>query len=365
MLNIFRLELCLSDIDRWTLFGVKAFSEDALRDALRVLHEKELLVHAATMDIQILRSFGLEPSRIFDTQIAYAFLDCGMRIGLGPLVESLTGLVLEKGESISDWRKRPLSESQVSYALNDVAHLHTLQELLTEKMEVAGRLNWFREEMDSLLTPPSEPDELTLWKTIRRNRKLKNSPQSLAVLSHLAAWRQAAAKEADLSPNLLMRDDILVALAGSPPNTLADLGNFQGVKPATIKYHGATILYTVSQGLEAEPIEPPEEWLMSSDDEVRQHMLRKLCESVMLSVSLEMQIAPFMLCPEQSISEFAAAAPGEEVWGDGAVLLHGWRRDAVGLQLLKVKGGALAPRWAGTKIAFEDTLVSSRNDVPG
>ena len=89
------------------------------------------LMHSASEDLQaLLRGCGAVPAPVFDTQVAAAMAGLGAGLSYLKLVEQITGITLEKGETRSDWLRRPLSASQLKYAADDVLHLHALHEVL-------------------------------------------------------------------------------------------------------------------------------------------------------------------------------------------------------------------------------------------
>src|SRR5688500_11858480 len=81
----------------------------------------ETLVHAARQDLGLLaQAFGIEARGLVDTQIAAAFAGLADQIGYGKLVHQLLGLPIDKGSQHTDWTRRPLSERQIAYALDDM-----------------------------------------------------------------------------------------------------------------------------------------------------------------------------------------------------------------------------------------------------
>lgn len=108
--------------------------------------------HALSQDLEILaQAVGVGPARVFDTQIAAAFLG-HVQIGLAALVAQGLGLTLTKGPQRSDWNRRPLSPTQRSYAAADVAHLLPLCDRMCGVLAADGRLAWAEEDMERLRT---------------------------------------------------------------------------------------------------------------------------------------------------------------------------------------------------------------------
>jgi ribonuclease D len=108
----------------------------------------EAVLHACSQDLEVLElATGAAPSRIFDTQIAAAFV--GMRTpSLASLHDQLLGLKLPKANRLTDWLRRPLEPEQQSYAASDVANLLEIQDLLIDQLEDNGRLAWADDECE-------------------------------------------------------------------------------------------------------------------------------------------------------------------------------------------------------------------------
>jgi ribonuclease D len=109
--------------------------------------------HAGEQDLEIFhRLLGCPVAPVFDTQIAAAFLGYGDQISLRSLLRVTLGEQLEKEHTFTDWLRRPLSTSQIEYALNDVRCLGRLCELLDGMLRAKGRLDWAEEEFRLLET---------------------------------------------------------------------------------------------------------------------------------------------------------------------------------------------------------------------
>ena len=113
----------------------------------------EWVLHAATQDLPCLREIGMIPTRLFDTELA-GRLAGFPRVGLGAMVESVLGFVLEKGHSAVDWSTRPLPEPWLRYAALDVELLVDLRDALEKELDRQGKLEWAREEFDAIASAP-------------------------------------------------------------------------------------------------------------------------------------------------------------------------------------------------------------------
>ena len=75
------------------------------------------LIHACGEDMEVLELLtGAAPRGVLDTQLAGAFAGHGYSLGYRSLVKELMDVVLDKGETRSDWLGRPLSATQLRNA---------------------------------------------------------------------------------------------------------------------------------------------------------------------------------------------------------------------------------------------------------
>eukprot|EP01133_Synstelium_polycarpum_P025576 gene25575-30711_t len=150
--------------------------------------------HAARQDIEIVFHLGnLIPHPVFDTQVAAMVCGFGDAIAYDQLVQRVNGAQIDKSSRFTDWRRRPLSDKQLDYALADGIPAEPIYLHLKAKLEEEGRTDWVLDEMKVLTareTYDMHPDDA--WKRLKmRLRK----PQELAVLRSVAAWREREARE--------------------------------------------------------------------------------------------------------------------------------------------------------------------------
>src|SRR5437588_2833210 len=129
-----------------------------------------VVVHAGREEVRLCRLWGGQaPGNLFDLQLAAGLAGLGYPLGHGPLVNQVLGIRLSKGETLTEWRRRPLTPEQIHYAFDDVRHLLRLWEKLRTRLEKHRRLEWAREEC-ARLALATAPEELAAGE---RWRKLK------------------------------------------------------------------------------------------------------------------------------------------------------------------------------------------------
>jgi ribonuclease D len=191
------------------------------------LSDVEWVLHAATQDLPCLREIGMVPTRLFDTELA-GRLAGFPRVGLGAMVESVLGFVLEKGHSAVDWSTRPLPEPWLRYAALDVELLVALRDALEKELDRQGKLEWARQEFAAIAAaPPAEPRK-DPWRRTSGMHKVRRRRQ-LAVVRELWETRDRIAQRRDVSPGKVLSDAAIVEAALALPvnvHALAALNGF-------------------------------------------------------------------------------------------------------------------------------------------
>ncbi|MFC5993277.1 HRDC domain-containing protein [Pseudonocardia hispaniensis] len=193
------------------------------------LREPEWVLHAASQDLPCLAEAGLVPTRLFDTELAGRLTGLP-RVGLGPLVEQLLGLRLEKGHGAADWSRRPLPEDWLVYAALDVEVLLELRDALIGLLTEQGKLEWAEQEFEAIRTAPPPPPRSEPWRRTSGIHKIRK-PRLLAGVRSLWQARDRLAAERDVAPGRVLPDTAIVeaALAApGSPQALAALPVFRG-----------------------------------------------------------------------------------------------------------------------------------------
>lgn len=183
----------------------------------QLLNTDEVILHASTQDLPCLRELGINPQRLFDTELAGRIAGLP-RVGLGPLLESLMNVSLAKEHSAADWSARPLPKDWLTYAALDVELLIELRDRMYAILEEAKKLPWALEEFASILKAPPAPPRVDPWRRTSGMHKIKRRDQ-LAVIRSLWIARDAVASKQDIAAGKLLNDSAIVELAIAIPTT--------------------------------------------------------------------------------------------------------------------------------------------------
>ena len=178
--------------------------------------------HAARQDLEIFFiDAGVIPKPLFDTQVAAMVCGFGDQVGYETLVRKVAKQSLDKSSRFTDWSRRPLTDAQKIYALADVTHLRVIYERLAAKLAKNKRAHWVEEELQTLTNPETymtRPEEA--WKRVKTRT---NSARMLAIVRALAEFREAHAQSNNIPRNRVFKDDALIELASTKPQSFDDL----------------------------------------------------------------------------------------------------------------------------------------------
>ncbi len=187
------------------------------------------MLHAASQDLPCLAETGLAPTSLFDTELAGRLAGLP-RVGLGPMVEQLLGLALEKGHGAADWSRRPLPEDWLVYAALDVEVLVALRDVLVGLLAEQGKSEWARQEFEAVRTAPPPPPRAEPWRRTSGLHRVRK-PRALGAVRALWEARDRLAAERDIAPGRVLPDSAIVDAAVTAPESaqaLAALPVFKG-----------------------------------------------------------------------------------------------------------------------------------------
>ncbi|WP_299356098.1 ribonuclease D [uncultured Shimia sp.] len=290
--------------------------------------------HAARQDLEI---FFVEakvfPEPLFDTQVAAMVCGFGDQVGYETLVRKIARESVDKSSRFTDWSRRPLTEAQQRYALADVTHLRQIYEFLAKKLEETGRAHWVREELqiltheDTYIIKPSEA-----W---RRIKTRTTTPKFLAIVRELARFREGYAQSRNVPRNRVFKDDALIELASTKPQSMQDLGRSRLLLREARKGEIADgILNAVTQG-QACPQDQMPKVVNGRDKQQVNPALADLLRVLLKAKTESSGVASKLIAPAADLDAIAS--------GDRDVpALSGWRKEVFGDDALRLCNGEIA-----------------------
>lgn len=302
------------------LLDAQRVSLAPLRPAL-VRPEVTWVVHAGREDVPLmLRALSASQApRVYDTQIAYALIGPEFSVSLAYLEYRLLGVRAVKEHQADDWKRRPLSRSQLEYAARDVEHLPALRARLDVDLARLGRselvITASREALDP---PPSTPSRLTL-QDFRHAWQL-DAPRQAALLALVELLNGLTSAERRDAPE----PKTLLAVASRLPESVGDIARIKGVGRRFVEAHGARALAAIGRAVadapDVSPLEPPPyaTW--------QQVAVHGWVEQLRATLSRRLEIAPELLFSSRQAERLARAVASGVAADDLAAELDGWRR---------------------------------------
>ena len=294
-----------------------------------------MITHAGSADLPIIeRACGTRPKALFDTQLAAGFVGLGQP-SLVSLVGALLDVRLDKGDQLTDWARRPLSESARRYAAGDVAHLLALTAALRERLQKRGREAWALAECSVLLAnQPRDPDPDLAWWRIKGSRSLRGEQACIA--QSVVAWRERRAREQDVPARFVLSELALTALVQRPPKSADDITALRGAgslpKPVVAGLFEAVM---AGRAMDSSELRSPPKHGDDSGLDAAVGILNGWAAQI---ASGE-QVDPRLLATREDVKALVNGRPGR--------LDGGWRAEMVGDDLHALVAGEAVVRLVG------------------
>lgn len=299
-------------------------SLDPLMDLLYDTRIRKVL-HAAHQDMEIF--FHMRdalPTPLFDTQLAASVLGHGEQISYAALVEIILGNKLDKSQTRTNWKQRPLSAAQLRYAADDVRFLREIYPRIQDQLSALHRAEWLDEEFEALSSADTfriTPENT--WRKVKGIQKLNRA--QLAVLQHLSAWREHEAMARNLPRKWVVPDHIMTDIAQQKPASLEALEKIRGINTQLITKHGRQILHAITTALEL----TQEQWPQTIKYNKTLPELESILDlmlAVVRHIATQNNISPTLIASRKTLEQFAT--------GDNdTALSRGWRKKIAGAAL--------------------------------
>lgn len=306
---------------------------------------RETLVHAGREEFRFcLRATGRRPAQWFDVQLAAGMIGMEYPASYGTLTQRLLGKSLAKDETRTDWRRRPLSAKQLEYALQDVADLESMRNILRDRLEKLGRLAWLETELEDW------QKQIEAYETGERWRRIGGlsgmSPRTLAVVRELWNWRDSEAERRNIPPRRILRDDLIIELAKRKSADVRSIRALRGLERGDIQKHIPKIAQCIERALSLPDSDLPRHERQPSRPQL--NLLGQFLSTALGSICRRASVAASMVGTAQDVRDLIAYRLGLGGFAEGEVpvLAQGWRAEVVGQVIDHLLAGDLAIRIA-------------------
>ena len=322
--------------------------EDRDREFWELLAEGDhvTVAHAGREEFRFcMRSTGKYPANFFDVQIGAGMAGMEYPAAYSTLVSKIAGQTLAKGETRSDWRRRPLSKSQLDYAALDVIHLESIYRKIRSTLEKKNRLDWALEEMEFAMGEWAQS-----LKSEHQWRKLSGiatlDSRMLAIAKSLWSWREKTACDRDMPARKILRDDLLIELARRKDASEKKIKSVRGMERRQYSRYLQELSKAIQNGLDLPKADLPERNANQKTPQLGQ--LGQFLTAAIGITCRKHKIAPGIFGSTSELRQLAA-------WRLGMIkqpetrLLVGWRRELIMPILDGLLGGKIGLRVRNAK----------------
>lgn len=310
--------------DGEAIYLIDPLTMDCPKSFREVLENPQItkILHSSKEDLEVLyTSWNCKVKGVFDTQVAFSFLYDELSIGYAKLVEEMTGTFVSKGETNSDWIKRPLSERQLNYAAKDVLYLIDIFRQLESKLSNKGYFRFFHAECEEYCEGAYLKMEAQADYRDAKDVNLLDG-NDLGLFKILFDWREQRAKTDDRTRNHIIRDQALVQLVKMKASSTNQLKMIADLHPRSVRLYADEWFDIISQWQSSEKINLP---MIPNPRDVKEfNRFSTALESIVKSIAKANQISATLLLSKRLIKKLAFSILTD---GQLPVQWQGWRKE--------------------------------------
>lgn len=342
--NCYRPILCLVQAATASEIAIiDALSVTDIRPFWELLTEGKqvTITHAAREEFLFCyRAIGRRPKNLFDIQLAAGMIGFEYPAAYANLVNRVLGISVDKGETRTDWSKRPLSTAQLQYAIQDVIHLKPIYDSMSRDLTRMNRTEWLREETSSWLQELEQAEVEPQWQRVNGIAGLNS--RALAIVRELWIARDAEAQRKNRSPRRVLPDDLIVELARrgvSDPKSLRAIRGFDSRVSAAITERLSKAIETANELPESQLPNKP-----ARSKSLNLGLLGQFLTTVLKIVCDREKIAPGVVGTAQDIRDLAAWHMKMVPANPKPLLATGWRAHIIGETIEEIIDGTIGIR---------------------
>jgi ribonuclease D len=297
--------------------------------------------HSAKQDIETFYYItGKTITPLYDTQVAAMAVGYFSQTSYATLVSDFLNITLDKTNQFSEWDKRPLSKQQISYAIDDVRHLHVIYPLLNQKLIDQQRIHWIEEEITALTDPATyqiDPD--TIWQKLSLRDR---SPTFLGTVKTIAAWREKEAQSSNRPRTHILKDAVLIDIASIRPKSIERLCHIRGANHLN-QTQEATLMAAIQDGIQ-NPLQATPATFYNKNLQPDEKHISDLFKIALHTVSQKHHVAERLIISSHDLLELALNPAATHP------VMSGWRYEIFGKYIEGLRTGKLALRLSDGKI---------------
>jgi ribonuclease D len=329
------------------LFLIDPLSAGPLDAFWKLLVEpnRTVVVHAGREEIRLCKRLsGQTPANWFDLQVAAGLVGLNYPMGHASLVFQILGIQLSKKDTLTEWRHRPLTDSQLDYAFDDVRYLLPLWERLDQRLTDLKRRDWAQQEFarfvgQALPETNHQPAILDKWRKLKGLGSLDR--KRLALVREMFLAREAVAAQMNRPPRVLVRDDLIVEIARRNPKSQQDIAVMRGMAKRFVQ----PMWDAIERARKLPPAQLPF-ILEREQDRPQVALVVNLLSAILNDFCAREKLAVGLTATMSDLRDLVRAKMQKEPLAETNLLMIGWRKQFVLPLLLDVVEGKRSVRIA-------------------
>jgi len=305
-----------------------------------------VVVHGGQAEIRFcLHLIGRPPQKLYDIQLAEGFRGRSYPLSYSAIVQRVLNVQVDGSQTRTDWLRRPLSDDQLRYALEDVEHVLEIWRRQNTWLKKHGRLEWAEAELQRMIDDIVRDDSSAAWHRISGTHKLTR--RELAIVQELARWREEEAAYRNRPVRRVLRDDLLIDLARRKPRNVQQALATRDLNRPEYKRRLDDIVKVISAAMEIPdnelPKKPRNRRQESSSDE---QVISKLLSLSLSNRCAELDVSQSLVANNKDLTELVRHHRFKQTENGMPRILEGWRQEVCGQLLLDVMDGKIGFRVA-------------------
>ena len=301
------------------------------------------VVHAGREELRFsLFAIDQPPHALYDVQIAGGMIGLEYPASYGTLVNKLLGKNLTKGETRSDWRRRPLSKRQLDYAVHDVADLQQVAKALQERTAELGRTSWVGTEIEEWQAKITLETGSQAWRNVSGSGSL--TARNLAIVRELWHWRDREARRLNRPARRILRDDLICELARRQTSDPQRIRAIRGMNRSNLQNHIAELADAIETALQLPQDKFPA--LLRKARGPHLTVLGQFLTAALSNLCKSAEIAPTLVGTAQDVRDWLAYRfnRNNEQSRSPPALATGWRAELLGSTMEDLLAGKVGLR---------------------
>lgn len=320
--------------------------------------EVTVVVHGGREEVRFcLWLAGARPPKLFDVQIAEGLLSRSFPLNYNAIVGRVLNIRTHGKETRTDWRRRPLTDRQIAYAIEDVEHLLEIYTKQSGLLAGRGRASWAQAEFDRFVGDLEQEPLRENWRRLPGIQRL--SSRELAIARELYQWREQEGLRRDKPVRRVLRDDLIIELAHRQPRDVPDLLATRDMNRSDYKRAAPEMIEAVIRGLAVPADECPV--MKRTENDQDEQILAQLLGIALANRCAQVEVAMGLVGTTADLRHLARWQVYGDRNGETPRLMQGWRAEVCGELLTDVLAGRIALRIADPR--SDHPLVFERREA--